>query len=125
MADHHRPRRRPGGLIRAREAGQIRHLGVTSHSLEMAIRLVQTGLFSTVQFPFNFVEIEAAPVSHPLAREQQLGVLAMKPFCGGLVDNARVAFAYLRQFPDVIPLAGWDSVARVDQVADLYARNCR
>jgi uncharacterized protein len=108
-------------LDRARQAGQIRHLGVTSHSLEMALRLVQTGLFSTIQFPFNFVETEAAQVLHPRARQQQLGILAMKPFCGGLVADARVAFAYLRQFPDILPLAGCDSVDRVDQVADLYA----
>jgi predicted aldo/keto reductase-like oxidoreductase len=107
-------------LTRARQAGQIRHLGVTSHSLEMAIRLVQTGLFSTIQFPFNFVETEAAQDLHPLARQQDLGILAMKPFCGGLVADARVAFAYLRQFPDIMPLAGCDSVDRVDQVADLY-----
>jgi uncharacterized protein len=107
-------------LIRARDAGRIRHLGVTSHSLEMAIRLVQTGLFSTIQFPFNFVETEAAQTLHPLAREQQMGILAMKPFCGGLVEDARAAFAYLRQFPDIIPLAGCDSIPRMDQVADLY-----
>ena len=60
-------------LTRALEAGQIRHLGVTSHSLEMAIRLVQTGLFSTIQFPFNFVETEAAQTLHPLARRQHWG----------------------------------------------------
>jgi predicted aldo/keto reductase-like oxidoreductase len=107
-------------VVRAKAAGHIRHLGVTSHSLEMAGKLVKTGLFSTVQFPFNFVEEEAAASLHPLARERQMGILAMKPFCGGLVDNARVAFAYLRRFPDVIPLAGWDSVERVDEVADLY-----
>jgi aryl-alcohol dehydrogenase-like predicted oxidoreductase len=110
-------------LTRAREKGQIRHLGVTSHSLEMAIRLVQTGLFSTIQFPFNFVETEATKVLHPLARELQIGILAMKPFCGGLVEDARIAFAYLRQFPDIIPLAGWDSVPRVDQVVDLYEQD--
>jgi predicted aldo/keto reductase-like oxidoreductase len=116
----------PGGaleaMVRAREKGHIRHLGVTSHSLEMAIKLVQTGLFSTVQFPFNFIETEAAEALHPLAQERELGVLAMKPFCGGLVDDARVAFAFLRQYPEVIPLAGCDSVERVDEVAAIYER---
>jgi predicted aldo/keto reductase-like oxidoreductase len=107
-------------VTRARDAGHLRHLGVTSHSLEMAVKLVKTGLFSTVQFPFNFVEEEAAGALHPAARELDLGIMAMKPFCGGLVENARVAFTYLRQFPDIIPLAGWDSVARVDEVVDLY-----
>ncbi len=108
------------GALRAREAGKIRHLGVTSHNLEMAKKLVGTGLFSTVQFPFNFIETAAATELHPLARERNLGMLAMKPFCGGLVDNGRVALKYLRQSPDVIPLPGCDSVPRVDEVVDLY-----
>jgi uncharacterized protein len=108
------------GVVRAREAGKIRHIGVTSHSLTMALRLVNTGLFSTIQFPFNFVEEAAAVELFPAAQMLNLGILAMKPFCGGLVDKARVAFAYLRQFPDIIPLPGWDSVAGVDEVLDLY-----
>jgi len=106
--------------LRAREAGKIRHLGVTSHNLEMAVRLVKTDLFSVVQFPFNFIEPAAASELHPLARKRDMGLLAMKPFCGGQVDNASLAFKYLRQFPDVIPLAGWDTAARVDEVVDLY-----
>lgn len=107
-------------VARAKQAGLIRHLGVTSHSLEMAVKLVETGWFSTIQFPFNFVEEVAAEKLHPQAQARGLGLLAMKPFCGGLVDNARAAFAFLRQFPQVVPLAGWDSVARVDEVLDLY-----
>lgn len=108
------------GVLRARKAGKVRHIGVTSHNLEMARKLVQTGLFSTIQFPFNFIETAAQTELYPPAREQGLGLLAMKPFGGGLIDNAGLTFKFLRQFPDVIPLAGWDSVARVDEVVDLY-----
>jgi predicted aldo/keto reductase-like oxidoreductase len=114
----------PGGALeavrRAQEAGKVRHLGVTSHSLEMAIKLVQTGLFSTIQFPFNFIEMEPREELHPKARELGLGILGMKPFAGGVVDNARIVFKFLRQFPDIVPLAGWDSVDRVDEVLDFY-----
>ena len=42
----------PGGameaLVRAREQGKIRHIGITSHNLEMARKLVATGLFASV-----------------------------------------------------------------------------
>jgi predicted aldo/keto reductase-like oxidoreductase len=106
--------------LKAREAGKIRHLGVTAHSLEMAVRLVKTDLFSVIQFPFNFVETAAAQELHPLARERGMGLLAMKPFCGGQVDNGPLCFKFLRQSPDIIPLPGCDSVARVDEVMDLY-----
>jgi predicted aldo/keto reductase-like oxidoreductase len=114
----------PGGALegarRAQEAGKVRHLGVTSHNLEMAQRLVQLDLFSTIQFPLNFTETAAASQLFPLARERRMGLLAMKPFGGGLLDDAGLAFKYLRQFPDIVPLAGWDSEARVDEVVDLY-----
>jgi predicted aldo/keto reductase-like oxidoreductase len=114
----------PGGALeaatRAREAGKIRHIGVTGHNLEMALKLVETGLFSTIQFPFNFTEVAAQNELHPRARARGMGVLAMKPFGGGLLDNAGLCFKFLRQFPEIIPLPGWDSAARVDEVVDLY-----
>ncbi len=114
----------PGGALevlqKAKEAGKIRFLGITSHSRPMAIKLIQTGLFSTVQFPFNFIEEAASGDLHPEARKLGLGILAMKPFAGGVIDNATVAFKYLRQFPDVLPLPGFDSVAAVDEVVSFY-----
>lgn len=106
--------------IRAREAGKIRHIGVSSHGLQMAVRLIQSGSFSTVQFPFNFLEEAAQEELHPLARQLGVGVLAMKPFAGGVLENGELCFKFLRQWPDVIPLAGFDTVDGVDQIADLY-----
>lgn len=114
----------PGGALevlqKARQAGKIRFLGVTSHSRPMALKLIKTGLFSTVQFPFNFIEEAAKDDLHPEARRLGLGILAMKPFAGGVIDNAAVAFKYLRQFPDALPLPGFDSVASVDEVLSFY-----
>ena len=108
------------GVIRAKEAGKIRHIGLTSHSLEMAVRLTQTGLFSTIQFPFSFLEDAPQIELHPLARQLNLGILAMKPFGGGALENAQVCFKFLRQWPDVIPLPGFDAVDKVDEVVDIY-----
>ena len=93
-------------VYRAKQAGKIRHVGVTSHSIEMAAKLVRTGLFSTIQFPFNFIESRPVEELHPVARQEKMGILAMKPFGGGALDNAELCFKFLRQFPDVIPLAG-------------------
>lgn len=114
----------PGGameaLLQARDKGKIRHIGVTSHSLEMALKLVKMDLFSSIQFPFNFIEIAAKDELHEVARQRGLGILAMKPFAGGMIDNADIAFKFLRQHPDVIPIPGFDSVEAVDQVVSFY-----
>jgi predicted aldo/keto reductase-like oxidoreductase len=116
----------PGGameaLLQARDKGKIRYIGVTSHSLEMALKLVKTDLFSSIQFPFNFIEIAAKDELHAVARERNMGILAMKPFAGGMIDNADIAFKFLRQYPDVIPIPGFDFVEAVDQVTSFYER---
>jgi uncharacterized protein len=116
----------PGGameaLLTARNKGKIRYIGVSSHSLTMALKLVKTDLFSSVQFPFNFIEIAAKDELHPVAKERKLGILAMKPFAGGMIDDAEIAFKFLRQHPDVIPIPGFDSVEAVDQVTSFYER---
>jgi len=119
----------PGGaleaVMKAREQGKVRFIGVTSHNLAMAVKLVKTGLFATVQFPFNFIEDEPKDELHREARKRGIGILAMKPFAGGVIDNAKIAIKFLRQHTDVIPLIGFDSVASVDEVVSFYGRENR
>ena len=105
---------------KAKKEGKIRFLGVTSHNLQMAVKLVKTGLFDTIQFPFNFIEKEAKDELHDYSRKKGIGIIAMKPFAGGVIDNAALAFKYLRQFPDVVPIPGFDSVQSVDEIVSIY-----
>jgi uncharacterized protein len=116
----------PGGALeaitRAKKEGKIRYIGVSSHNLAMAVKLVRSGLFITIQFPFNFIEDAARDEMHVIAREQGVGILAMKPFAGGMIDNAKVAFKFLRQYPDVIALPGFDSMEQVEEVVSFYEK---
>jgi uncharacterized protein len=77
-------------------------------------------MFSTVQFPFNFMEDAAKDELHIAARERGIGILAMKPFAGAMIDNAGIAFKFLREHPDVIALPGFDSSERVDEIVSFY-----
>jgi len=107
---------------KAKAEGKIRFLGVTSHNLQMAIRLIETDLFSTIQIPFNFLETEAKDKLRPLALKKGIGVIAMKPFAGGVIDQASLAFKYLRQYPDLLPIPGFDSVSSVDEIISIYQK---
>ena len=64
----------PGGAMEAAQlalqAGKVRHIGMTSHSMDVALKAVPTGHFETLQFPFNFVTSEPAQELIPLCREQ-------------------------------------------------------
>jgi len=98
-------------VMKAKAAGKVRHVGVTSHNLRMAIKMVRSGLFDTIQFPFNLIEEEARDELLVASREMGMGFICMKPFGGGVIDNGAVAFKYLRSYPDVIPIPGFESIA--------------
>jgi predicted aldo/keto reductase-like oxidoreductase len=111
-----------GAMEAAREAlraGKIRHIGMSSHSLDMALKAVPSGLFETIQFPFNFVTDEAAKELLPLARTHDVGFIAMKPFAGGMLNNARVALKHLLQFENVVPDPGIQTVEEIEEIAGI------
>jgi predicted aldo/keto reductase-like oxidoreductase len=100
----------------AKDAGRVGHIGVTSHSLAVALDLVKSGHFETLMFPFNFIADEAAEELIPLCRQMDVGFIVMKALGGGLLDNARVAFNYLKQFPDLVPIPGIEKPEEIDEI---------
>jgi uncharacterized protein len=115
----------PGGALEAAreavQAGKVRHIGLSSHSLDMALLAVPSGHFATIQFPFNFVTDEAAAELLPLAQTHDVGFIAMKPFGGGLLDNARMTLKHLLQFERVVPDPGIQTVEEIEEIADIVA----
>ena len=106
-------------LEKAKKEGRIRHIGITSHSMEFAKEAVKTDLFETIMFPFNFITVEAAEELIPLARKHDVGFIAMKPMGGGLLENAAVAFKYLLQFPDVALIPGIEKTWEIEEIAKI------
>lgn len=110
----------PGGAMEVAQeaiaAGRVGHVGVSSHSPGMALKAVSSGLFATVQFPFNFVTHEALEELIPLARQHDVGFIAMKPLGGGLLENVRIAIKYLLQFDDILPDPGIQQVEEIDEI---------
>jgi predicted aldo/keto reductase-like oxidoreductase len=115
----------PGGALEAArqalETGQVRHIGITSHSMDVALAAVPSGHFETVQFPFNFVTSEPADSLLPLARQHDVGFVAMKPLGGGLLSDANLCIKYLLQFDGVVPDPGIQRVAEIEEIAGIEA----
>jgi predicted aldo/keto reductase-like oxidoreductase len=110
----------PGGPLdvvrRAQASGVVRHIGLSSHSMIMALKAVQSGYFETIMFPFNFIAHEAADELIPLALERGVGFIVMKPLAGGALDDATLAFKYLRQFPQILPIPGIERAAEMEEI---------
>ena len=111
----------PMGVVKeARDKGQIRHISITSHSMEVAKEAVKTDKFETLMFPFNFIAREAEYDLIPLCREHNVGFIAMKPLAGGMLDNATIAFKYLFQFPDIVTIPGIEQAWEIEEIFSLY-----
>ena len=69
----------PGGAMgaaqEALQAGKIRHIGISSHAMDVALKAVSSGHFETIQFPFNLAANEPANELIPLAREHEVGFI--------------------------------------------------
>ena len=105
---------------KARAAGKIRFIGISSHNIQIAIKAIETGLFQTLQFPFNFIENDPANELFPLARKNDVGIIGMKPLGGGLLERADLCFGFLRQHPYVVPIPGIRSEKEADEIIGLY-----
>lgn len=110
----------PGGPLdvarEAQAAGQIGHIGVTSHSHETAITLVESGFFETLMFPFNFITQEPLASLIPACRRHDVGFITMKPLGGGMLENATIAFKWLRQYPDLVSIPGIEAVTEIEEI---------
>ena len=114
----------PGGAYEvaetARKEGKVRHIGITSHDINTAIAACKTGKFETVQFPFNFIEKEPADALFKIARVQNMGIIAMKPLGGGIIDRADLCFKFLQLYPYVLPIPGFADTKEIDEVISFY-----
>ena len=114
---------RPGGMLaamqKARSEGKIGHIGMTSHSLDVAKVAAVSGHFETVQFPFNFVAKEAADALIPSCRQNNVGFIAMKPLGGGMLESASLALKFLMQFPGVHPIVGVETIDHVEELVQI------
>ena len=103
------------GLLKAKEQGLIGHIGVTGHSLDVLDTILDDGLFETIMVCFSFLEPAAEEKVIPKAREKNIGVIAMKPLSGGVIDAPEAALKWIFSYPDILVIAGVEDKVLVDQ----------
>jgi predicted aldo/keto reductase-like oxidoreductase len=107
-------------LIRAKEEGLIGHIGVSSHSLDMLDRILDDGFFETIMLCFSFLEHSAREKIIPKALRRNIGVLAMKPFSGGVINEINLALKYALSQTGILVLAGVEYKHMIDQNWEIF-----
>ncbi|MBI5967715.1 MAG: aldo/keto reductase [Deltaproteobacteria bacterium] len=109
------------GLKRAQAEGLIDHIGLTSHSLDLLERVLQEDHFDVIMACYSFLEPDAAKRVFPLARARDAGVLTMKPFSGGVIEEAGLALRFVLSTLDIVPIPGSETLEKARENWKVFA----
>ena len=102
-------------MLEAKEQGKIRFIGITNHRMSIAEEAIESGLYDTLQFPFNYLSTEREIALAKACAEHEMGFIAMKGLSGGLLTNSAAIYAYMAQFENVLPIWGVQKESELDE----------
>jgi aryl-alcohol dehydrogenase-like predicted oxidoreductase len=80
-----------GVLERAKQAGKIRHYGVSINTMEEGVAAVKDGRSETIQVEYNLLAQEPAEKIFPLALKANIGIIARIPLRRGILTGKLTA----------------------------------
>lgn len=102
-------------LQEAKSEGKIKHIGMTTHSLEMLKKIVEDNIFETIQFPYNIVETQAEKIFEE-ANKKNIGIIVMKPLAGGAIKDCAVGLKFVLQNENIsVVIPGMESTSQILQ----------
>lgn len=119
LPDPNDPESAYAGQVEAKKAGMTRFISITNHKYDNAVAAVKSGLYDTLQFPLSPISTERELAVIQLCKEHDIGIISMKGLAGGLINHAAPAFAFLRQYDNLLTLWGIDHEWQVDEFASL------
>ena len=104
-------------LLNLKSTGVINHYGISTESMETALSMLSSEVdWETLQFPFNML---CGKETEQLTQDffkSDIGFIASRPLCGGVVTNIPLALGYLQQFENVVPLWGVRNPEELQQI---------
>ena len=102
-------------LLQAKQQGKIRFIGLSNHRLAVAAEAIESGLYDTLQYPFNYLSTADEIRLTGLCEAKNMGFLGMKSLSGGLLKHAAAAYAWIHAQGKVLPLVGIQKDTELDQ----------
>ncbi|GHT58544.1 aldo/keto reductase [Spirochaetia bacterium] len=109
-------------ILKAKEQGKIRFIGISNHRVPVAKEAVESGLYDTLQFPFNYLSDDQEIALVKLCLEKNVGFIAMKALSGGLLTDIGACRGWLAQFPNVVPIWGIQRESELDALFNVMNR---
>ncbi len=106
-------------LKEAQKKGMARFIGITTHRLKDAKKAIKSRIFDTVQYPLSLLSSKKELEIIDICRKCNTGLIAMKPLCGGLLTDIPLAFGFLWQFKNIVPIWGIQRMKELKQIVEL------
>lgn len=102
-------------MLEAKKQGKIRFIGITNHRLAVAKEAIESGLYDTLQFPFSYLSSKNEIELVNQCKENDIGFLAMKALAGGLINHSDMAYAFMKEYDNVLPIWGIQKESELDE----------
>ncbi len=102
-------------MLDFKRQGIVRHIGITAHKIGVAEESIESGLYETLQFPFSYLSGERELALAEKCREKNMGLIAMKGLAGGIITDSKMAYAFIGQFDNVLPIWGIQRENELDE----------
>lgn len=93
-------------------SGKVGAFGISTDDIIVAANFLdscsenKSSPIKVLGFPFNMLCSPAIEEIVIQCSQQNVGFIAEKPLCGGLIENLPLALGYLRRFEDAVPIWG-------------------
>lgn len=102
-------------MLEAKSQGKIHYIGLTNHGWKVAKEAIESDLYDTLQFPFSYLASEKEEELVRLCEEHNVGFICMKALSGGLITRSDIAYAYLLQYKNALPIWGIQKESELDE----------
>ncbi len=102
-------------MLEAKNQGKIHYIGLTNHGWKVAKEAIESDLYDTLQFPFSYLASEKEEELVRLCEEHNVVFICMKALSGGLITRSDIAYAYLLQYKNALPIWGIQKESELDE----------
>jgi predicted aldo/keto reductase-like oxidoreductase len=102
-------------LEKAQKEGKVRHIGITTHNVDVLEIALEDNKVETAMSPYNIIENQADDVFEK-AIGKEIGTIAMKPLAGGMIKDPLLAIKYVLSNNNItVALPGMASIQELEQ----------
>lgn len=106
-------------MVEAKAQGKIKHIGITNHKQKIALEIINSGLYETLQYPLSYLSDEGDMAVYHKAIESGMGFIAMKALCGGMLTDAKAVFLFFEKLNNAVPIYGIQKECELEEFVAL------